>query len=779
MNQFYHYEPAIDLTDIEKLREKTQKYISGELSSTEFRSFRVPLGVYEQRQKDVFMLRVRIPDGVVTGKQLRALAKVSHDYGNNIIHVSTRQDIQIHGVSIENLCSAVNELFINGLSTKGGGGNTVRNITGCYLAGVCKDEVFDITPHALTLTQILLKDNSSFLLPRKFKICFSGCEKDCAGVMVNDLGFVAKKLDKEEGFSVYVGGGMGAISIVANLLEEFIPANQIHIVAESVKRVYYKYGDRKNKHKNRLRFLIEKIGFEKFKELYIAEREQIAETNFNLIQSFKQPAENFKYSHQESFTNLFYNEDFKKWLKLNVSKQKQEGFYIIHLPLILGDISSEKLSKLSSIAHDFEVEIRTTQYQNLVLRWVAEHNMLGIYQRLTEAGLADPAPCFVRNLVACAGASTCQLGICLSRNLANAVLKELTRDGLNLDDFENLKIHISGCPNSCGRHPIADIGLFGVARRVFDHLVPFYTIQIGGEIGEGKTNLAKGKETVPAFNIPKLIKDFLKEFRNHNSFPDYKSFIQSDGENQLKELVKKYKNVPPFEEDKNFYYDWGATSPFSLVGRGPGECGAGVFDLIKIDIESAKEALENNKITQCLSYAVRSLLVTRGEEPINDAESFRLFKKYFLDSGIINNETVENIITKGIDVISTGKSLDDTFKVNEIKVLIEVIEKLHENIEDLLNFQSKEEAKISQIQTKVENSTIEINKEVDFRKVTCPLNYVKTKMVLFQMKKGDILSVLLDDAGARSVPESAEKDGNEVLQIKNENDYYRVLIRKK
>lgn len=267
---FYHLPDSL-VEDLEKLREMTVQFQAGTVSAAYFQAFRVPMGVYEQRESGTFMLRVRLPAGGMLPHQMRGLAEVAKKDGNGILHVTTRQDIQVHRVPLDAIHPALVALYDVGLSTKGGGGNTVRNITACYDSGVCKKEVFDVAPYAVALTEFLLSDRLSYELPRKYKIAFSGCNRDCAGATTNDLGFIAKRHGNVSGFTVYVGGGMGAYNRVADLLEDFVPASQFYLLAEAVKRVFDKYGNRKNKHKARLRFLIEQMGFEAFQRLYRGE----------------------------------------------------------------------------------------------------------------------------------------------------------------------------------------------------------------------------------------------------------------------------------------------------------------------------------------------------------------------------------------------------------------------------------------------------------------------------------------------------------------------------
>jgi len=568
----YHLPDGLS-ADLAKLRGMIEGLKAKRVPPADLRAFLAPLGVYEQREADTYMLRVRLPAGIVLPHQMRALAKAARRHGNGALHVTTRQDVQVHRVPLDSIHPALIELLAASLSTKGGGGNTVRNVTACPDAGVCPGEAFDVSPYAIAVTEFLLPDPLSHQLPRKFKIAFSGCGRDCAGTAVNDAGFAARRRGEEIGFAVYVAGGMGARSRVGGLLEEFIPAGEACLVAEAVKRVFDKHGNRKDRHKARLRFLVERIGHERFRELYEAELSDLKRSLPRAPEIRETPRRERAAAEPGPAAEL--DEGFLTWRRRNTSSQKQPGFFLVHVPLFLGDIPADALEKLADVVEaQGEGLARATQQQNFVLRWVRETELPIVHSKLREIALAEtPAP-VLRNIIACAGASTCKLGICLSRGLARAVIEKIERQVAALDELGDLKIHISGCPNACGRHPLASVGLFGVALRHEGKLVPHYVAQIGGSAGGGRTRLAEGKTAVPARNVPAFIAEFLEAFRKSREYPDFQAFVEADGREIARSIAEKHKGIPPFDEDKNSYYDWGAADLFSLAGRGPGECGA-------------------------------------------------------------------------------------------------------------------------------------------------------------------------------------------------------------
>ncbi len=626
--------------DLDRFREETERFKAGKISAEEYRAFRVPQGIYEQRLAGAFMLRLRLPAGAILPEQMKALSRVARKYGSGRLHLTTRQDIQVHDVPLDNIHRALVELYEAGLTTKGGGGNTVRNITACADSGVCPKESFDVSPYAVALTEFLLSDPISFQLPRKFKIAFSGCAEDCAGATVNDLGFIAKEGVDNPGFSVYAGGGMGSDSRVAQLLEEFVPAGDIHLVAEAVKRVFDKHGNRKNKHQARLRFLIKEKGFERFKELYQSELSRLRD------QALSKPGIRALCARTmpRQVTKTPPGDGFDLWLASNVLPQKQDCHFMVHIPLFLGEISPDTLGNLAEIAElHGERMVRTTQSQNIVIRWIREDELPGLHRKLSAVGLAMTPPPILREAIACTGAATCRLGVCLSQGLARAVRDELENAGLELEDAVNLRLHINGCTNSCGRHPIASIGLIGTARRVGEQPVPHYVVQLGGRVGEGRTRLAEGNIVLPARNVPTFLVEFLRVFRQSSQYPDFDAFLENSGRAEAERIAGRYKRVPSFDEDSGFYYDWGAEELFSMGDRGTGECSAGRFDLIEIDLAKASECLREGRLLEATEKAARALLVTRGEDTRNSADALQLFERHFIDAGLINDSFREVI----------------------------------------------------------------------------------------------------------------------------------------
>jgi len=485
-------------------RAQVDRYVAGDISAADFKGIRVPMGIYEQREDDTYMVRVRGAAGVFLPHQAKLVADLSRTYGNGIVHVTTRQDLQIHGVRIEDTPTILERLLELGLSPRGGGGNTVRNVSACPLAGVCSDEVFDVTPYALALTEYLIRERANFNLPRKFKVAFSGCGKDCSLSSVADLGFFAHERDGVRGFAVYAGGGMGARSALGILIEEFVPTEAIFEVAEAMKRLFDKHGDRTNRSRARLRFVVERLGEDEFRSLHRDELELVRREQLQV------PAIR--------------------------TAQHNDGISPLPVRLSLGDISASHLVTLAEIAQTLgDGTVRTTQEQDLQLR-VTKSKIEDARNRVSELN-----PDYLRvggvSCVSCAGASTCRLGICLSRDLATAIQAELSDAAIPIDAV----VHISGCQNSCGQHPISQLGLFGSAARVDGKVVHFYNIVVGGHPGEGNAALAEPIAKVSADDAPAIVKQFwLAASANRQDGETMDDLMARWGVGYLRELCGKY-----------------------------------------------------------------------------------------------------------------------------------------------------------------------------------------------------------------------------------------------
>jgi sulfite reductase (ferredoxin) len=714
-------------------RSQVEKFLKGDTSPISFRAYRVPMGVYEQRATGKFMVRIRIGAGLVLPFQLDRIAHLSKTYGNGILHVTTRQDIQIHEVNIENTPDVLEALLEVGLSPRGGGGNTVRNITACPEAGICPKEEFDVAPYAIATAEYLLQDRGSFNLPRKYKIVFSGCSQDCAYASVADLGFFAHKKDGINGFAVYAAGGLGSNPVVAVKIDDFIEAKEIFEVAEAIKRLFDKHGDRTNKHKARLRYVLARLGVKEFVELYQQERNTLKTEGL----PFKAP-------------------DIRD---ISSDYPAPEGSVTVRLWLKNGDIPADDLNRVGQIAAQYgQGLVRTTQLQGLLITGTAAENINRVNNELKDLSVnvfGNGRP----KVVACAGASTCKLGLCLSKGLSEAISSRLSQA-----DLSDAIIRISGCPNSCGHHYIADIGFQGKAKRINGKLMPCYDVLIGAKTVEGNAHLAKRIGAVPAKRIPDLLAETLSN-----------GAVEKE---MLKTLTAQYSNISEDSLPDDYYYDWGSDEPFSLAGRGPGECGAGVMDVIKLDIDEAEDAIKaipssNESVYKAIVAAARSLLVTFGLEPKKDREIFAAFKQHLIEPGWVKPQT-QKLIDNAFDW-----KMGDVDSINEllpqVEDLVNRIEELFLSLDANLKFKAKPAVQKTSIENKVNKNHI-----IDLRGVACPLNFVRAKLELEKLKIGDILKVLLDEGEpVRNAPDSFAEQGQQVLDIKNAGDCYCVKVRRK
>jgi sulfite reductase (ferredoxin) len=707
-------------------RSQVKKFLDDQTSPIAFRAYRVPMGVYEQRTANKFMVRIRIGAGLILPFQLERIADLSQKYGNRVLHVTTRQDIQIHEVNIEDTPDVLEGLLEAGLSSRGGGGNTVRNVTACPEAGVCPKEEFDVAPFAIATAEYLLQDRSSFNLPRKYKIVFSGCSQDCAFASVADLGFFAHKKDGIKGFAVYAAGGLGSNPAVAVKIEDFLKADEVFEAAEAIKRLFDKHGDRTNKHKARLRYVLARLGVEEFIKLYQRERDTLKADGLPFeVPNIRDVSSDYPVS---------------------------EGLVTVRLWLKNGDIPADDLQNVAQIAAKLgQGLVRTTQLQDLLITGVADEDTDKVNSELKDLGVnvfSNGGP----KVVTCTGASTCKLGLCLSRGLSDSISNSLRQTNLS-----DTIIRISGCPNSCGHHYIADIGLQGKAKRINGRLMPCYDVLVGAKMVEGDAHLAERIGTVPAKQIPDLLAETL-----------------SGGD--LKTLTAKYGKISE-ELPDDYFYDWGSDEPFSLAGRGPGECGAGVMDVIKVDIDEAKDAIKaipasNESIYKAIVAAARSLLVTIGLEPKKDREIFAAFEQYLIRPGWVKPETGQ-LLDAALDWrIGDKNSIEDL--APQVQDLINRVEELFLSLDANLKF--KAEPVVQKVS--VENKEAK-NHIIDLRGVVCPLNFVKAKLELEKLEIGDILEVLLDKGEpVQNVPASFADQGQQVLEVKNVNGHYCVKVRR-
>ncbi|MGD0091544.1 MAG: sulfurtransferase TusA family protein [Planctomycetota bacterium] len=774
--------------DVKGYRAQLERFQRGEISALAFRAIRVPMGVYEHRQEGHYMVRVRLGAGLVLPEQLRRLAELSRAHGNGVLHFTTRQDIQIHDVSLADTATVQEQLLEAGLSARGGGGNSVRNITSCPRSLVCPKAVFDVAPYAIAAAEYLLQSKSSFNLPRKFKTAFSGCGSDCALASVNDAGFFAHVQDGRKGFAVYAGGGLGSHAAAGVLVEEFIGAEEVFEVLEALKRLFDRLGDRLNKHAARLRYVVKRLGAEGFVAEYRKERAAVRQEGLaGQVPAIRDLAALHLPGYADSGGGFRGHDPISGCLEIGIVSpesagsleigscprnppgalsEKLPGRFTLHLLLPNGCIPAGDLARIGEIAERFGLGlVLATQQQDLLIPGVSGARIAPAQDALKSLSIdvLQPRP----QVVACAGASTCKLGLCLSPRLAEELAGRFQAAGLNGKAL-SAAIRISGCPNSCGDHSIAAIGLEGKAKRHQGRLMPCYEILAGGKPGEGNARFAQRLGTVPAKAVPGLLVEALTRGLT--------------GAEDLRKLVAARAEIPADAPD-DYYVDFGADKPFSLAGRGPGECGAGVLDVVKVDIEEAAEALQSAAgagqsaaIHRAIVAAARALLPVFGVEGRKDREVFEAFRERLVAAGWVRPDTQE-LLAAALDWrLGDRPSLEDL--AARTKQLVERVRELFGSLDASLHFKAQPYAASAGVPSGLPAASPRC-KSVDLRGVSCPVNFVQAKIALEQLKVGEDLEILLDcGQSVRNVPASFADQGQEVLSVSTVGDHFRVCVRR-
>ncbi|HEY2990024.1 MAG TPA: nitrite/sulfite reductase [Candidatus Binatia bacterium] len=546
------------------------------------------------------MMRIKIPFGGLNPEQMEALADLSEEYADGISHVTTRQDIQYHFVHIEDTASLMRRLAAVDITTREACGNVVRNVTACPLAGVCRDEVFDVTPYAKACSKFLLGHPDTQDFGRKFKVAFSGCaQHPCGLTSMHDLGAIAKMEShngvERRGFEFYVGGGLGAVPYKAQLFNSFLPEEEFLPMAQAIARVFARLGEKRNRARARIKFLIANLGIEKFREMVLEEREKLtADPQWtDYLHDVRLQVEN-PLKGGTALNGGERPDGFNAWYATNVYRQRQRGYAAATITLPLGDITADQLRALADIARCFVKEtIRTTVEQNILLRWVSETDLPELYTALKPIGLAEPNAGTIVDVTACPGTDTCKLGIASSRGLAKELRQRLSEKNFQLDQaVKDLRIKVSGCFNSCGQHHIADIGFYGISRNINGYTVPHFQVMLGGKFKDnaGAYGLAIG--AVPSKRIPEVVTRvtdrYVAERQKGESFQD---FISRIGKKETKAMLDDLTKVPAHDIAPAFYSDWGDPREFTLNDMGVGECAGEVVSQAQFTLAASEREL--------------------------------------------------------------------------------------------------------------------------------------------------------------------------------------------
>jgi sulfite reductase (ferredoxin) len=541
------------------------------------------------------MQRIKVPAGGLTPEQLEAVADCAEEYADEILHVTTRQDFQLHYVHIEDTPDMLRRLAAVGITTQEACGNSIRNITACPLAGVCHTEAFDVAPYARGMMEFLLGHPDVQDFGRKFKPAFSGCEHEACGlVQMHDAGFVAKVQDGKRGFKVVVGGGLGTVPYQAETLSEFTPVEELLVEIQAVSRVFARLGERKNRNRARIKFLVAKLGIEEFRRLVEEEKAIIPADPRHTELMLNPPSLAGEPVHEPAAMDDGPRPDgFDEWNLTNVRTQRQRGYRVITIHLPLGDLTSTQARGLADIAREYSGDqMRTTVDQNMVLRFIADQDLPAVYEALKAIGLAASGANTISDVTACPGTDTCKLGIASSRGLAGVLRDKLAPTAGEQDEaVKALSIKASGCFNSCGQHHLADIGFYGNSRGADGRQVPHFQVVLGGQRTENAAKYGMAVGAVPSKNAPKvvdsLIDTYLAEREDGESFQDWSLRL---GKRGLKELVKPFMEIPTYADDRGYYVDFGDARLFTMGDHGVGECAGEVVSLFGIEVLKAESA---------------------------------------------------------------------------------------------------------------------------------------------------------------------------------------------
>ena len=847
--------------DLDYTQSLIDQFKAGEIQAGQLKSNRVPMGIYEQRKNQHYMLRLRCAGGLVTPEQLAKIAFVGHQLSTSHLHVTTRQEIQIHNVDIEDAIPALKKLEKVGISSAGGGGNTVRNMMVDDRSGLTADEEFDVYPYVEELTSRLIAEKDSFTMPRKYKVAIDTSVATANYSYIADLGLQARIKDGQRGFRVLIAGSAASNAHTGWEVFDFLPEKDLYRAAKALKNWFHKYGNRRNRHKARMRYVFYKYGTEEAKRLYLKEFEELKKDGSIDFEAPALPLEH----HKPSFSPLsekevkseerrvnnscdfFDAEAFETWKRRYAHKQTnaeglKENLWYAYIPLRHGNNSTDFFAEVAEYLGNYGNDvIRFTKKEQIQVRNIPEEYLTNIYAFFKKLGVYQiDYPVVVTNLTCCTGADTCRLGICLPKGAIDGIAKQLLDSDLNLDAIPDFELRMNGCTNICALATWGDLGFSGRVGRVGDDPYPAYTIWLPVK-GKHEIDLQQGY--IAAKKIPAFVEDYLRDvIAEQANYADYYEYVAKRGVNIVKDLIAKYKEIAPYSEEPDTFFDFGDDEKFSLIKYGKAECSAGLFDIIEIDQDTIREKRKEveqllgnipqgvpadlqsdgkqatSKIEKLLHDIVfsenRMLLVTRGLDPRTDEDVYNGFEKEFIAAGIIPQKFK----------VLTDKARNNESLIAEkplIDELADLLNDLYQNMDDSLQFKlpavqsptdntdntdSKEKSAGQKNRSEDEDKSVSSVKSVgqrnrseneqkssagepeavspdvkkDFRGVMCPMNFVKTKIALTPMQSGQILEILLDDgAPIENVPGSVKNEGHTILSTEKVENYWKVLIKKK
>jgi len=762
--------------DIEEYEAGLKAYLAGRMPEERFLPFRLQMGVYGQRQDGVQMVRMKLPGGRLTPDQLDVIADIVEQYAGELgapklVHITTRQDIQAHFVRLQDTPAILRQLAGVGITTREACGNTVRNVTSCFLSGVCPAEHANVNVHAQRFAEFYLRHPLTQQFPRKFKVAFSGCATDCALSGMHDAGFIAKVVDGKHGFEVWAAGGLSTQPVSAIKLEDFIEEKELLLVGEALMRIHFRYSNRKQKARARMKYVLLKLGSDRFIDLYRKERAAVEKTHGSDPEyagaNWREPSGSFP-CHGNPVVD---QHDARKAVLIN---------------LFRGDLTSAQCHAVAKATRaGGSDDIRTTPEQGMVIIGVAPNKTDAVIRILDTADIKTEQARGISDVLACPGVESCRLAITNSYGLAETIQPALSHITENHPELADIHVKISGCQHACGQHHIADLGFHGLAKKIEGTAVPHYQLHVGGSGKAGKV-FGFATNPVPAKRAPEagiaMLEAYAGGREQEESVHDWAARIGKDAINDI---------LTPFSagegEVEGLMYDWSENQPFSTKDNKPGECAAAVVGITDALVAEAQyelrvgsahlnsmfwaEAMEGYKHS-AMSTA-RAFLVPYGEKPEDDAEVFGLL------AGLsAADKDVSIALAKTTSALMSINIADPAPGVTALRDVVRSFVALAASKFAAVPTEHGEVAAAPAVQQDSEKD--DAVTELDLTGVACPMNFVKTKLKLETLPAGARLTVILDDGEPiENVPKSLEEQGQKVLeQEKISSGQWKILVEK-
>ncbi|MDX8390291.1 MAG: sulfurtransferase TusA family protein [Mariprofundaceae bacterium] len=767
-------------SDVDEFEAGYKAFKASTMTEERFTPFRLQMGVYGQRQEGVQMIRIKLPGGVMTPAQLEIIGECIELYTGclptdgtlkeapeKVAHITTRQDIQANFVSLDDVVPFLRKLDAAGLTTREACGNTVRNVTTCFLAGKCPAEHADVTVHARKFAEYFLRHPLGQQFPRKFKVTFSGCDTDCGLGGMHDIGFIATHKNGKAGFKVWAAGGLSSQPVPAILLEEFVEESDILLVGEALMRIHFKFSDRKRRARARMKYVMQKLGAEGFVEEYKKQRAVIESTHKDdsayAEANWRTPTNAMPFAE----SGIVAQHDGKQAILLNVFR---------------GDLTPLQCRAVAEAARlGGTDELRVTTEQGMIIVGVAEEHVENVVEMLANADVPISFARGISDITACPGTETCRLGITSSRGLAQA-LQPLMVDLKQDTTLAGITVKASGCQHSCGRHHIADLGFHGMAKKVAGQAVPHYQLHVGGS-GVAGQPFAFASEWVPAKHAPEAGMAVLNAYKdgraNDESVHDWAERFGKEG------LAKV---LAPFKADagevEGLIYDWNENEAFNTKGNKKGECAGAVLSMSDALISEAEyELLIARAHTDAMFWAeaqtalrrsaistARAFLVSYGESPEEDSEVFALLMRNAgSDIDVMQSFNAVQGALMGIDLADPAAGVTKLKEVQGEWVALAA-----------KRFEAVPSDVTVEVATENESNTTSNLITLDLSGVACPMNFVKTKIKLSSMAIGSQLEVILDDGEPiENVPLSLEEQGQKVhAKVQISDTQWRIVVEK-